>query len=164
MFSKFRKTKKPTVPSVQFERDDSVIVPPKGCLDENLQLPTYLRKNKGPGIRCTTDDHSGVSLNISDVLCTVKASILLARRILFETARLKRSVFAVGPVKLPVEAYYVDEQLMKLEKCLGTGDVSLHSEDISGQDLVLKGPTVQKALCMDLFPFHMLLQTTLSGG
>ena len=134
--------------------DDSVIVPPKGCLDESLRLPTY--RKPGEGRPCFTVEYPDVSLNVSDILDTIRNTIRLARRILFEIARLKRSIFAMGPLKLPQEASDVDKALMTMSMRLGTGYVALAQEDVNVKDLVLKGPTMQKAFCMNLLPFNML--------
>ncbi|QPC63400.1 hypothetical protein HYE67_005631 [Fusarium culmorum] len=120
------------------EIDDTAIVPAKGFLGGPINgLPTYQPKN-------------WVVLTISDVLLTMRNECHLARCVLFETARLQKSLLSVGLLKLSDDARVVDMQLIELDKTLVHGDELIHGswgdEDIEKQNVILKGDTFQKAL------------------
>ncbi|ESU15711.1 hypothetical protein FGSG_13526 [Fusarium graminearum PH-1] len=87
---------------------------------------------------------------INDVLLTMRNECHLARCVLFETARLQKSLLSVGLLKLSDDARVVDMQLIELDKTLVHGDELIHGswgdEDIEKQNVILKGDTFQKAL------------------
>jgi hypothetical protein len=85
----------------------------------------------------------------------------LARCVLFETVRLQRSLFSVGPVKLSQDARAVDMQLIELDKVLGQGDELIQGhwgeESKEKQDHTLKGEPFQKALRTNYISFYLLI-------
>jgi hypothetical protein len=143
------------------ELDDTAIVPANGFLNSYpgkgyTELPTYRPKNEMPQFFSPVN---WVLLTITDVLLTMHKESYLARCVLFETARLQRPLFSVGPLKLSQDARLVDMQLIQLNKVLDKGDEliqgSWDEEDKAKQDLVLKGKPFQKALRMNsVFSSH----------
>ncbi|WXC53704.1 hypothetical protein QX201_013344 [Fusarium graminearum] len=134
--------------------DDTAIVPAKGFLGGPINgLPTYQPKNEQPQFFSPAN---WVVLTISDVLLTMRNECHLARCVLFETARLQKSLLSVGLLKLSGDARVVDMQLIELDKTLVHGDELIHGswgdEDIEKQNVILKGDTFQKALRMKV-PF-----------
>ncbi|QPC72278.1 hypothetical protein HYE68_003030 [Fusarium pseudograminearum] len=128
--------------------DDTAIVPAKGFLGVPINgLPTYQPKNEQPQFSFPAN---WVVLTISDVLLTMRNECHLARCVLFETARLQKSLLSVGLLKLSDDARVVDMQLIELDKTLVHGDELIHGswgdEDIEKQNLILKGDAFQKAL------------------
>ncbi|PCD32189.1 hypothetical protein FGRA07_09441 [Fusarium graminearum] len=131
--------------------DDTAIVPAKGFLGGPINgLPTYQPKNEQPQFFSPAN---WVVLTISDVLLTMRNECHLARCVLFETARLQKSLLSVGLLKLSDDARVVDMQLIELDKTLVHGDELIHGswgdEDIEKQNVILKGDTFQKALRSD---------------
>jgi hypothetical protein len=143
--------------------DDTVIVPAKGFLAGNLGLPTYRPKTEVPQFFSPAN---WVLLTISDVLSTMRKDSYLARCLLFETARLQRPIFSVGPLKLSQNARVVDMEMIELNKVLGHGDEliqgSWSEESQEKQDRILKGEPFQKALRMNYISFHLLIPICLS--
>ncbi|KAH6843322.1 hypothetical protein B0I37DRAFT_448644 [Chaetomium sp. MPI-CAGE-AT-0009] len=127
--------------------DDAVTVPTKGFLDGSLELPTYQPRSN---YYTAVSPANYVVLTISDVLRTMSRESYLARCVLFETARLQRRVFSVGPLKLSLEARAVDMELIKLYKVLDEGHELIHDpwreEDREKQGSILEGEPFQKAL------------------
>ena len=82
--------------------DDSANVPTAGFLNTDfVRLPTYQPKNSN---QTKPFSHTGYEeLTVNEVLSTMRQESRLARCVLFETARLQRSPFAVGALKLPEE-------------------------------------------------------------
>lgn len=137
--------------------DDSVIIPPQGCIDGSVRLPTY-RPKKDPVPHFTKP--TCVELTIEDVLWTISQDVSLARRVLWETARLKRRIYSFGPLKLSQNAPLVDKKLNELNDVVIKGCILITARsgpDAKKQDLVIKGKKFQKALCMSLCRFCFLL-------
>ncbi|CAJ0547469.1 Ff.00g042230.m01.CDS01 [Fusarium sp. VM40] len=127
--------------------DDTALAPANGFLAGNFHLPTYRPNNEVPQFFSPAN---WVLLTISDVLSTMRKDSHLARCVLFETARLQRSLFSVGLVKLSLDARAVDMQLIELDKVLRKGDELIQGdwgeESREKQDRILKGERFQKAL------------------
>jgi hypothetical protein len=143
--------------------DDTAVVPAKGFLAGNFDLPTYKPKNEMPH---AFSPANWVLLTISDVLSTMRKDSYLARCVLFETARLQRPLFSVGTLKLSQNARVVDKQLIELKKVLGRGDElirgSWNEETQEKQDRILKGDPFQKALRMNYISFYLLIPISLN--
>jgi hypothetical protein len=142
--------------------DDTALAPANGFLAGNFRLPTYRPKNEVPQFFSPAN---WVLLTISDVLSTMRKDSHLARCVLFETVRLRRSLFSVGPVKLSQDARAVDMQLIELDKVLGQGDELIQGdwgeESKEKQDRVLKGEPFQKALRTNYISFYPLISSCL---
>ncbi|KAF0635377.1 hypothetical protein FPSE5266_03438 [Fusarium pseudograminearum] len=146
--------------------DDTAIVPAKGFLGVPVNgLPTYQPKNEQPQFFSPAN---WVVLTISDVLLTMRNECHLARCVLFETARLQKSLLSVGLLKLSDDARVVDMQLIELDKTLVHGDELIHGswgdEDIEKQNVILKGDTFQKALLVDRITMNQHQQLPGSDG
>ncbi|CAF3475645.1 unnamed protein product [Fusarium graminearum] len=146
--------------------DDTAIVPAKGFLGGPINgLPTYQPKNEQPQFFSPAN---WVVLTISDVLLTMRNECHLARCVLFETARLQKSLLSVGLLKLSDDARVVDMQLIELDKTLVHGDELIHGswgdEDIEKQNVILKGDTFQKALLVDRITMNQHQQLPGSDG
>ena len=140
--------------------DDSAIAPHGGFLDGYVGLPTYKRND----LHATISDPSYVRLTISHVIGTIVDECYLARRILFESARLQKPFYSTGPVKLAENEATVDKKLIELDASIrqgnkliverltwedkkdGSGFTLIQSED---QKFVLEGERFKKALRMN---------------
>ncbi len=100
---------------------------------------------------------SYIKLTFSDVLSTMSRESYLARRVLFETARLQRPLLSVGSLKLSGNARVVDEELIKLEKVLHNGDELIRG-GYKNHDRILEGEPFKKALRMYFFLSTLLSQ------
>lgn len=142
--------------------DDTAVIPANGFLAGNSGLPTYRPKKE---VHQAFSPADWVLLTISDVLSTIRNDSHLARSVLWETARLQRHLFSVGPLKLPEDARAVDIQLTELEKVLGQGNELIQGggsdENHEKQKRILTGEVFQKALSTNHISFHLLIPTRL---
>ncbi|CAG7559078.1 unnamed protein product [Fusarium equiseti] len=132
--------------------DESVAVPTKGFLNSGVQLPAYGTEH---AVNIMSNPQY-VVLTISDVLLTIRQDLTLARCILFETARIKRSLFSLGPLRLSEDARAVDIKLILLSHVLDQGDQLIkvqkeprnNNEDAlcPEEESAIKGDRFQKAL------------------
>ena len=143
--------------------DDAAMVPAKGFLAGIIELPTYRPKSEDNEMRTS----AYVDLSISDVLRTISREAYLARCVLFETARLQRSLLSLGPLKLFQNARAVDMELIQLRKVLHKGDelIGLDYDDDGRrkkQHLILEGEPFQKALRMYFVSFYFVIPVCLA--
>jgi hypothetical protein len=144
--------------------DDAAVVFDKGFLRGRIHLPTYQPKGVHPGY----SKPSYVTLTISDVLRTISQECDLARRVLFETARLQRPLLSVGPLRLSQNARVLDKELVKLDKVLGKGDELIEHgwsvESVKEQLLTLQAEPFQKALRMYFASLYLVIPVHLSSS
>ncbi|KAL8357516.1 hypothetical protein RB598_002361 [Gaeumannomyces tritici] len=106
--------------------DDSVIVPVSGFLSGPVMLPTYeslgsLSERMDRYEKQTLRTY--ISLTTSEVLNTMRRGALLARCVLFETARLHKPISFVGALRLRDDARILDVELADLCEVLAKGNM-----------------------------------------
>lgn len=163
LYERLVKKDNSTTNSENVDIDDSATVPVAGFFDTKVKLPTYQVIERRSRL---TTKVKYVSLSLSDVLSTIREEADLARRVLFETARLQRPPFSIGPLKLSKDPYDVDIKLVELGGVLGQGynlipkeacfnDVEDFHDRRRKQDLALNGNDFKTTLGTAHFFFYL---------
>ncbi|RFN54549.1 hypothetical protein FIE12Z_1204 [Fusarium flagelliforme] len=139
--------------------DDFMIVPAGSSITGNVRLPTYqplqseIINPEGTEVGPNFSHPGWVELSIEGVLKTLQEESFLARRILFEGARLRQPFFASSLVKLTKDARSIDMELIEMGKVLGDGYslIQIRWQRDGKQKLVIEGKLFQNTLaCLTL--------------